>query len=92
VYSPGYDSNGSPVAADKAQIAKMFMNIARVNNAPTGVASIKVYKPKTGFTAANNACAIDWGMFTREIVRPASEWEVRLFFLDLIVFMLFGRV
>ena len=65
-----------------------FMNVALVNSAPTGVASIRVYRPNTGLTAASRACAMAWGIFTRAKVRPASKSEVRCFFFGLIMSML----
>jgi hypothetical protein len=56
---------------------------------PTGVASIRVYRPNTGLTVASNAWAIDWGIFTRAKVRPASKSGVRFFFsgLKVLIFL-----
>jgi hypothetical protein len=65
------------------------MNVALVNRAPTGVATIRVYRPNTGLTAASKACAIAWGIFTRAKVKPAIRSDDRCFFSGLIVFMFF---
>jgi hypothetical protein len=51
----GYYCIVSPTAMASALVVEMFMNIALVNKAPIGVASIRVYRPYTGFTVASKA-------------------------------------
>jgi hypothetical protein len=80
----GYKINVSPLATAMALVVDTFMNTALVNTAPTGIASMRVYKPRTGLTAARSACAMDWGIFTNAKVKPASRSDERFFFSGLI--------
>jgi len=54
------------------------MNVELVNNVPIGVASIRVYRPKTGLTAASIECAIACGIFTRAKLSPATRSDDRV--------------
>ena len=73
-----YPSSVSPVATARALVVETLIKTELVKMAPTGIASISVYNPNTGLTAASRACAMDCGMFTRAKVSPAMASDTRL--------------